>query len=65
MNESGSSQGYQKVEGRSADTIAANPFIAGAYGFIWAAVLIYVVFVARGLRQVRAEIDDLKRKLAG
>ena len=54
---------YQPVADKAVESIAANPFIAGAYGFIWAAVLIYVVSIARGQARANAEIADLKRKL--
>ena len=56
-------QEYQKVGDKDPTTIAANPFIAGAYGFIWVAVLVYVTHVARGLGKVNHEIDQLRRKL--
>jgi CcmD family protein len=35
-----------------------------AYGFIWVALLAYVLFIARGLGRVRGEMDDLRRKIA-
>lgn len=54
---------YAKVPDRDPTTIAANPFIAGAYGFIWVALLVYVVFVARGLQKASAEVKSLQRKL--
>lgn len=56
-------QGYEKVADRDPTTIAANPFIAGAYGFIWVALLVYVVVVARGLQKAANEVKDLRRKL--
>ncbi len=49
--------------GQVRETIPAGPFLAGAYAFIWAAVLTYVLFVARRLSGVRREIDDLRRRL--
>ena len=58
-------QDFQKVEGRIADEIPAVPFIGYAYGFIWIAVLGYVVYVARGLGRVNREIEELRRKLDG
>lgn len=54
---------YAKVPDRDPTTIAANPFIAGAYGFIWVALLVYVVFVARGLQKASSEVKALERKL--
>lgn len=56
-------QGYQKVPDRDPTTIAANPFLAGAYGFIWVALLVYVVVVARGLHKATSEVKELRRKL--
>ena len=56
-------QEYQKVEGKLADEVPAGPFVAIAYGFIWIAILGYVVFVARGLGRVRGDVEELRRKL--
>jgi CcmD family protein len=56
-------QVFQKVEGRVVDEIPAVPFVGIAYGFIWVAVLVYVLVLARGLGRVNVEIDDLRRKL--
>ena len=58
-------QGYQAVPDKDPTTIAANPFIAGAYGFIWVAVVVYVVVLARGLARANAEIANLRHKLEG
>jgi CcmD family protein len=43
--------------------MAASPFVVGAYGFIWLAILVYVFFVARGLARVDKELGDLQRRL--
>jgi CcmD family protein len=56
-------QEFQKVEGKLVDDVPAVPFVGIAYGFIWLAVLVYVVVIARGLGRVKTEIDDLRRKL--
>jgi len=56
-------QEFQKVEGKLADEVPAGPFVAIAYGFIWIAILGYVVFVARGLGRVRGDVEELRRKL--
>jgi CcmD family protein len=56
-------QEFQKVEGKLADEVPARPFVALAYGFIWVAILAYVVFVARGLGRVRGDVEELRRKL--
>lgn len=57
--------GYEKVPDRDPTTIAANPFLAGAYSFIWVAVLVYMVVLARGLQKATSEVNDLRRKLDG
>jgi CcmD family protein len=56
-------QEFQKVDGRLADEIPAVPFVGIAYGFIWIAVLGYVVYLARNLGRVKGEIEELRRKL--
>jgi CcmD family protein len=56
-------QEFQKVEGKATQEVPAVPFVGIAYGFIWIAVLAYVVFVARGLGRVRGELDELRRKV--
>jgi CcmD family protein len=56
-------QQFEKVEGLPRQEIPAGPFVAGAYGFIWAAVLAYVFVIARGLARVERNIADLSRKL--
>ena len=58
-------EGYAAVPDKDPRTIAANPFIAGAYGFIWVAVVVYVVVLARGLARANAEVANLRRKLDG
>jgi CcmD family protein len=56
-------QEFVKVEGKLGEEVPAGPFVGIAYGFIWIAILGYVVFVARGVARVRGEVDDLRRKL--
>jgi CcmD family protein len=56
-------QEFVKVEGKTGEDIPAGPFVGIAYGFIWIAILAYVVFVARGVARVRGEVDELRRKL--
>jgi CcmD family protein len=58
-------QEWEKVQGKVADEVPAGPFVAIAYGFIWIAILGYVLFVARGLSRVRGELEDLRRKIDG
>jgi CcmD family protein len=56
-------QEFVKVEGKAGEDIPAGPFVGIAYGFIWIAILAYVVFVARGVARVRGEVDELRRKV--
>jgi hypothetical protein len=50
-------------QGQVRESIPAAPFLAGAYAFMWVAVLIYVALVAKRLGRVQSDIDDLRRKL--
>jgi CcmD family protein len=56
-------QQFEKVSGKVADEVPAVPFVGIAYGFIWVAILGYVVFVARGVARTRDDIAELRRKL--
>jgi hypothetical protein len=40
-----------------------SPYLLAAYGFIWAAVLIYVVMLARGMSRTQADLEALRRRL--
>lgn len=50
--------------GQVRETIPAAPYLAGAYAFIWAAVLVYVVTVSRRLRRVQSELDELRARMS-
>ena len=41
----------------------AGPLVATAYGFVWIAVLGYVVYLGRGIRRVDGELAELESKL--
>ena len=56
-------QEFQKIEGPLRPELPAGPFVGTAYGFIWIAMLVYVLFVARGLSRVRTDLEELRRKL--
>ena len=56
-------QQFETVSGKVADEVPAVPFVGIAYGFIWVAILGYVVFVARGVARTRDDIAELRRKL--
>jgi CcmD family protein len=56
-------QEFEKVSGAVREELPAGRFVAAAYGFIWIAVLVYVVTIARGLGRVRKDIDALKNRI--
>ena len=45
--------------------IPAAPLVMAAYGFVWAALLVYVWTVWRRLLKVEGEVKDLSARLAG
>lgn len=56
-------QEFEKVSGAAREELPAGRFVAAAYGFIWIALLIYVVSIARGLGRVRGDLAALKKKI--
>ena len=56
-------QEFVKVDDAAREQIPAVPFIGVAYGFIWVAILLYVLIVARRLGRVQGDIQDLRRRL--
>jgi CcmD family protein len=44
------------------EQIPAINLVAAAYGFVWIAVLGYVWSIARRLKQVESELDDLQSR---
>jgi CcmD family protein len=60
-----SPDGYEPVNEATRVRTDANPFILGAYGFIWVAVVVYVVMLARNMRRTQAELEQLRRKVGG
>ena len=57
-------QEFQKVSGPLREELPATPFVAAAYGFIWIALLAYVVLLARGVGRVRKDLAELRGKIA-
>jgi hypothetical protein len=53
----------QPAETAVRENIPAAPFLAGAYAFIWVAVLVYVGLVAKRLTRVQGDLEDMRRKL--
>jgi CcmD family protein len=56
-------QQFEKVDEAARENLPATPFVAAAYGFIWLAVLTYVVVTARRVRRVEGEIANLRRRV--
>ena len=44
------------------EQLPAGPLVLGAYGFIWAAVLVYVWSLARRLSAVQKDFEQLARR---
>jgi hypothetical protein len=62
-----SNEGWEQVNGdmmQPGESIPASRLVAGAYGFICAAVVVWVFTVARRARRLEDEVDELKKKLA-
>ncbi|HTB61346.1 MAG TPA: CcmD family protein [Polyangia bacterium] len=56
-------QDFQKVNGPLREELPATPFVAAAYGFIWIALLAYVVWLARGVGRVRKDLAELRGRI--
>jgi len=56
-------QTFEKIEGKTTEDVPAVPFVGLAYSFIWIAVLVYVVSLARNVSRTRAELEELRRKV--
>jgi CcmD family protein len=54
---------YEPVNEAARVKTDPNPFILAAYGFIWVAVVVYVVMVARGLGKAQGEVEALRRRV--
>jgi len=57
-------QEFQKVSGPLREELPATPFVAAAYGFIWIALLAYVVWLARGVGRVRKDLAELRGRIS-
>jgi len=60
-------EGFEPVNGdmmQQGETIPASRLVGAAYGFIFAAVVVWVASVARRARRLEDEVDELKKKLA-
>jgi hypothetical protein len=56
-------QEFETVTGPLREEIPARPLVGAAYGFIWIALLTYVVLVAGGIGRVRKELAELRAKV--
>jgi CcmD family protein len=56
-------QQFEKVDEAARENLSATPFVAAAYGFIWIAILVFVVVTARRIRRVEGEIANLRRRV--
>jgi len=56
-------QVFDKFNESAREEMPATPFVAGAYAFIWVALLAYVFLIARGLRRAEADVAELRRRL--
>jgi CcmD family protein len=59
-------EGFEQVNGdmmQKGESIPATALVGAAYGFIFLALLGYVVSIARRADRLAAEADELKRKL--
>jgi hypothetical protein len=60
-------EGFEPVNGdmmQPGESIPASRLVGAAYGFIFAAVVVWVASVARRARRLEDEVDELKKKLA-
>jgi hypothetical protein len=59
-------KGWEQVNGdmmQKGESIPAARLVGGAYGFIFAAVAVWVLFVARRTRRLEDEVEALKKKI--
>ena len=59
-------EGFEPVNGdmmQPGESIPASRLVGGAYGFICAAVVVWVASVARRARRLEDEVDELKKKI--
>ena len=56
-------QEFVKVEDGAREQLPATPFVGAAYGFIWLALLLYLLVLARGLGRVQNDLRELRRRL--
>ena len=52
-----------KIADGSREQLSATPFVGLAYGFIWLAILLYVLYLARELSRVDRALTQLRCRL--
>lgn len=61
------SEGFEPVQAngmvQQGESIPATQLVAAAYGFIWLAVMVYVLSVGRSADRTAREVAELKRRL--
>jgi hypothetical protein len=55
------SQSFQAVQGASKENVPGGPLLVGAYGVIWALVLLYVIRLVRLQYRAQSDLARLKR----
>jgi CcmD family protein len=59
-----SHQVFEPLAQQTVETVSAPPLILAAYGFVWAAVIVYVWMLWRSLGRVERELAEVNAKLA-
>jgi CcmD family protein len=57
------SAAFQAVEGTTKEHVPGGPLLVGAYGVIWALVLLYVLRLVRLQQKAQADVQRLRRAL--
>jgi CcmD family protein len=55
---------WQKFQPGQQDTMPASPMVLAAYGFVWAALLVYVFLLWQRIGRVERELADVNTKLS-
>ena len=55
---------FQRVEGPVTEDVPGGPLLVGAYGVVWALVLLYVLRLGMLQTRVARDVERLERNLA-
>lgn len=58
------SAAFRAVEGPQTEDVPGGPLLIGAYGVIWALVMLYVIRLGRMQSRTSEEVERLERSLA-